>query len=100
MSKEQTEPKKEVQKRNTKKTSRYLAMEILDKTEKNGAYSNLLLNESIQKNNLSSADAGLLTELVYGVLQRRLTLDFYLADFLDESKKIDSWVRNLLRLSI
>lgn len=75
-------------------------MEILDKTEKNGAYSNLLLNESIQKNNLSSADAGLLTELVYGVLQRRLTLDFYLADFLDESKKIDSWVRNLLRLSI
>lgn len=100
MSKDEIEKKKEVQKRNTKKTSRYLAMEILDKTEKNGAYSNLLLNESIQKNKLSSADAGLLTELVYGVLQRRLTLDFYLADFLNEDKKIDSWVRNLLRLSI
>lgn len=88
------------QKRNTKKTSRYLAMSILEKTDENQSYSNLLLNEAIQKNNLSPADARLLTELVYGVLQRKLTLDYYLSAFLSEDKKIDSWVRNLLRLSI
>lgn len=88
------------QKRNIKKTSRYLAMSILEKTEKNHSYSNLLLNEAIQKNNLTSADARLLTELVYGVLQRKLTLDYYLSDFLSEDKKVDIWVKNLLRLSI
>lgn len=94
------ETNQEPQKRNVKKTSRYLAMSILERTDKTGSYSNLLINEAIQKNKLSAADARLLTELVYGVLQRKLTLDFYLASFLDEDKKIDIWVRNLLRLSI
>ena len=75
------------QKRNTKKTSRYLAMSILEKTDENQSYSNLLLNEAIQKNNLSPADARLLTELVYGVLQRKLTLDYYLSAFLSKDKK-------------
>lgn len=88
------------EKRNVKKTSRYLAMSILERTDKTGSYSNLLINEAIQKNKLSAADARLLTELVYGVLQRKLTLDFYLSPFLNEDKKIDIWVRNLLRLSI
>lgn len=88
------------EKRNVKKTSRYLAMSILERTDKTGSYSNLLINEAIQKNKLSAADARLLTELVYGVLQRKLTLDFYLSPFLNEDKKIDAWVRNLLRLSI
>ena len=88
------------QKRNVKKTSRYLAMSILERTDKTGSYSNLLINEAIQKNKLSAADARLLTELVYGVLQRKLTLDFYLSPFLNEEKKIDAWVRSLLRLSI
>lgn len=87
-------------KRTITKTSRYQAMQILDKTEKSGSYSNILLNEAIQKNNLSSADARLMTELVYGVLQRRITLDYYLSRFLKENQKIDSWVKNLLRLSI
>lgn len=75
-------------------------MSILDKTEKNNAYSNLLLNDAIEKNKLSGPDAGLLTELVYGVLQRKITLDFYLSDFIDPAKKVDTWVQNLLRLSI
>lgn len=94
------ETNKNEQKRNTKKTSRYLAMSILEKIENDHSYSNLLLNETIQKNNLSSADARLLTELVYGVLQHKITLDYYLAPFLKENQKVDVWVRNLLRLSI
>ncbi|MCA9766007.1 MAG: 16S rRNA (cytosine(967)-C(5))-methyltransferase RsmB [Carnobacterium sp.] len=98
--KDKIETDKTVQKRNTKKTSRYLAMSILEKTEKDHSYSNLLLNETIQKNNLSPADARLLTELVYGVLQHKLTLDYYLTSFLKENQKLDVWVHNLLRLSI
>ena len=51
------ETNQEPQKRNVKKTSRYLAMSILERTDKTGSYSNLLINEAIQKNKLSAADA-------------------------------------------
>lgn len=79
---------------------RYLAMEILDAVEVEGAYSNILLNATIEKEQLSPADTGLLTELVYGVIQRKLTLDFYMKPFVRKPQKMESWVINLLRLSI
>lgn len=81
-------------------TSRYQAMTILEKIEKSGSYSNLLINDTISKRSLSSVDAHLLTELVYGVLQRKLTLDYYLTPFIKKNQKLDGWVRNLLRLSV
>ena len=78
---------------------RYLANEILEAIEKEGAYSNLLLNATIEKNQINEKDAGLLTELVYGVTQRKLTLDYGLSPYIRSPKKLESWVRNLLRLS-
>lgn len=81
-----------------KKTVRELALDGLLQVEKNGAYSNLLLNQLIEKNNIVGKDVGLLTEIVYGTIQRRDTLDFYLQPFL--RGKIDQWVRVLLRLSL
>lgn len=82
------------------RSARYIATEILDAIENEGAYSNLLLNASIEKNALSEQDIGLLTELVYGVTQRRLTLDYGLSPFIRTPDKMQSWVRNLLRLSV
>ena len=79
---------------------RYLAMEILDAIENEGAYSNILLNATIEKTNLIPQDKNLLTELVYGVTQRRLTLDYGLSPFVRTPKKMQSWVLNLLRLSV
>lgn len=87
-------------KRTIKKTSRFQALQILEKTEKSGSYSNLLLNEAIQKNNLTPADARLMTELVYGVLQHKITLDYYLSRFVKKNQKVDPWVSNLLRMSV
>ncbi|WP_277630664.1 16S rRNA (cytosine(967)-C(5))-methyltransferase RsmB [Atopococcus tabaci] len=87
-------------KQSIQKSSRYLAMETLNRIEKSGSYSNLEIDQVIRKNQLSSEEAGLLTELVYGVTQRRLTLDYYLAPFLKKSKKVDAWVIQLLRLSV
>ncbi|MDG4655885.1 16S rRNA (cytosine(967)-C(5))-methyltransferase RsmB [Ectobacillus antri] len=77
---------------------RELALEGLMQIEKNGAYSNLLLNNLIEKSKLSSKDVGLLTEIVYGTIQRRDALDFYLQPFL--RKKVEPWVKVLLRLSL
>ncbi|HJB24156.1 MAG TPA: 16S rRNA (cytosine(967)-C(5))-methyltransferase RsmB [Candidatus Jeotgalibaca pullicola] len=79
---------------------RYLATEMLDAIDTEGAYSNILLNAIIEKEQLNSADIGLLTELVYGVTQRKLTLDYFLQPFIRKPQKMQSWVINLLRLSV
>ncbi|MEJ9211061.1 16S rRNA (cytosine(967)-C(5))-methyltransferase RsmB [Bacillus smithii] len=81
-----------------KKNVREAALELLEAVEQNQSYSNLLLNSAIQKYDLTGPDAGLLTELTYGTIQRKFTLDYFLAPFLKH--KLKSWVRNLLRLSL
>lgn len=74
------------------------ALSILLEIHENQAYSNLLLNRTIKKYNIDLKDRGLLTELTYGTLQHRITLDYYLEPFV--RGKLDHWVRELLRLSI
>lgn len=84
----------------TKKNVREAALELLETIDKNQAYSNLLLNKTIEKNEIDSIDVGLLTELTYGTLQRKMTLDYYLEPSLKSGKKIEGWVRNLLRVTL
>lgn len=79
---------------------RYTALEALERVERGGAYSNLLLNELIKKNQVSAKDTALLTELVYGTLSRKILLAYYVAHFIAKAKKVDPWVKNLLNLSV
>ncbi|MFC3882625.1 16S rRNA (cytosine(967)-C(5))-methyltransferase RsmB [Bacillus songklensis] len=79
---------------------REIALDILLSIEKNQAFSNLLLNKNIQKHKLAGKDAGLLTEIVYGTIQRKITLDYYLQPFLKNPVKMQAWVKVLLRLSL
>ncbi|WP_019911450.1 16S rRNA (cytosine(967)-C(5))-methyltransferase RsmB [Paenibacillus sp. HW567] len=82
-------------------TAREVALDILVRVEQEGAYSNLLLNSSLQKSGLSREDSGLVTELVYGSISRMITLDYVLEGFLSKGiAKLQPWVRNLLRLSL
>lgn len=74
------------------------ALSILMAIQDKQAYSNLLIHQTIEKYQLDDKDRGLLTELTYGTLQYRMTLDFYLEPFV--RGKLDGWVRELLRLSI
>lgn len=74
------------------------ALSILMEINNNQAYSNLLLHRTIEKYNIEAKDRGLLTELTYGTLQQRMTLDYYLEPFV--RGKLDGWVRELLRLSL
>ncbi|MFJ7746987.1 16S rRNA (cytosine(967)-C(5))-methyltransferase RsmB [Peribacillus sp. NPDC097295] len=84
----------------TKKGVRDIALDILESVEKNQSYSNLLLNNLIKKHQLSAVDSGLLTEISYGTIQRKMTLDYYLQPYIKNPKKTQSWVINLLRLSV
>ena len=79
---------------------REVALDTLLHIEKNQAYSNLLLNQMIRESKLGPKDVGLLTEMVYGTIQRKLTLDYFLKPFLKKQKKLELWVMILLRLSL
>ena len=74
------------------------ALTILLAVDKHQAYSNLLLNQTINKYKIDAKDRALLTELTYGTLQHKYTLDFYLEPFI--RGKMDLWVKWLLRLSL
>lgn len=74
------------------------ALSILLSVDQNQAYSNLLLNQTINKYQIEAKKRALLTELTYGTLQYKYTLDYYLEPFI--RGKIDPWVRWLLRLSV
>ncbi|GGG12905.1 16S rRNA (cytosine(967)-C(5))-methyltransferase RsmB [Paenibacillus abyssi] len=81
-------------------TARELALDTLHRVERDQAYSNLQLNRALQEAELSRADAGLATELVYGTIQRQGTLDYWLAKFVAKGlDKLEPWVRQLLRMS-
>ncbi len=78
---------------------RFQAVIALERTI-TGSYSNLMVNEVIQKGKLTPADARLFTELVYGTLSRQITLDYQLASFLKKDQKIAPWVKSLLQTAL
>lgn len=82
------------------KNVREIALEALLSVYKNQSYSNLLVNNYIQKYNLSSSDSGLLTEIIYGTIQRDQLLDYYLQPYIKNQKKLEEWVYILIKLSL
>ncbi len=80
---------------------RQIALATLTRCDRDGSYSNLALDAAIKAGNPSSADRGLLTTLVYGVIERRITLDYILNGLSDRSpEQIEPQVRNILRLGL
>ncbi|WP_372813516.1 16S rRNA (cytosine(967)-C(5))-methyltransferase RsmB [Paenibacillus sp.] len=81
-------------------TAREAALDVLTRIDADRAYSNLLLNQTLQAYKLDKPDAGLATEIVYGTVQRLNTIDYFLTPFVAKGlAKLEPWVRSLLRLS-
>lgn len=83
----------------TNQNVREIALKLLLQVGESGGFSHILINETIKKNRIDNKDKALLTEIVYGVLQRKLTLQYYLKPFI-KTKKVEKWVEWLLYLSI
>ena len=80
---------------------RKLALETLYKIDKEEAYSNIVLDELLNKNRkvLSNKDINFISELVYGVTTWKLTLDTIIQKYSKiKIKKISPWVINILRM--
>src|SRR5699024_4764076 len=82
------------------KTVRETALDLLVRIDKQGGFSHLLINNAIEKQQIKARDEALLTELVYGTIERKMTLDYYLKDYIKKQKKMDHWVKMLLRMSV
>ena len=57
-------------------TAREIAFNLLLKAEASKQYSNIVLDNALQKSDLSTADKNLTSILFYGVTERRITLDY------------------------
>ena len=82
------------------KSARQSAFEILYKVERSGAYSNLALDAELSsQQRTADGDSALLTALVYGVLERLITLDYNISLYLRQPlKKLKPEVLIALRL--
>ena len=81
--------------------ARETALNALIACRKNGAWPNAALKEYLQRDRLDSRDAALATRLLYGVLQNRNRLDFYLKQLLTgKLSGLQPVVRDILHLGL
>ena len=82
-------------------SAREVAVNTVMQVFENKAYSNIALNRNLNESNLIDKDKGLATELVYGTIKYKYSIDKILKTFLDKKfDKTDKYVLNILRVCI
>ena len=76
---------------------RRVALSVINDVLNNDAYANIALNEKIKSENLTELDKKLVTQLVYGTISKKITLDWYTKPYVKKAKK---WVKNLLAMTV
>ena len=80
---------------------RYLAVKLLNKTFSSGSYSNIQLSAGLDSSDLDDRGKKLCSALYYGVIQRRLTLDYVIGRLSTRPlNKLDDAIVNILRCGI
>lgn len=80
-------------------SARESAFEILQKMERDRAYSTVALRTHFEKNELTRQDVQLASALVFGVTERKLSLDYFLSLQLSQPlKKLKPQVLTILRI--
>ena len=79
--------------------ARNIALKILYEINTKQAYSNIVLDKYINENRekLSNLDINFISELVYGVVTWKLTLEYIIQKY-SKIKKMSDWVKNILYL--
>lgn len=81
-------------------SARQAAYETLISLEKDGKFSNIAVGNAIKKYSFSGKDRDLYTRLVYGTLEKRITLDYIVQKCSSKpTKNLDLSVLIILRLS-
>lgn len=80
--------------------TRKIIVKILDNIFNNGAYSNIELNKYLNSEEINAKDRGLITEVVYGTIKYKRTIDIILSKYVKDIAQIDLAVINILRSAI
>lgn len=86
-----------------KNNPREIALKLLYKINNENAYTNIILDEEINKhtNKLDRRDIAFVTKLIYGTLTYRIMLDYIIEKYSNiKLKKISSWILEILRMGI
>jgi 16S rRNA (cytosine967-C5)-methyltransferase len=81
-------------------SARQMAFSILRRAGQTSTYSNIALDRALSDTELSTVDRGLVTAIVMGVVERRLTLDFIIDRLASNPEKIDGDTRVILRMGV
>lgn len=82
-------------------SARGAAVRALLSVHEQGGYSNIVLEELLSSSDLNSADRALASRLLYGVTERRLTLDYLLNHTASTPVKLmDPEIREILRVAV
>ena len=73
---------------------------VLEEVFEHGAYSNIALKKTLEHSQLSDKDRSFVTEVVYGTVARKITLEWYLSHVIEDRTKLDPWVYYLLMMSL
>lgn len=80
--------------------AREIVFNILYEVDEKGAFSNVSINRNLE-GTIEKKDESFVREIVYGVLENRLYLDYIIKDFSKiRFNKISVKVRNILRMGI
>lgn len=80
--------------------ARELAVKILDEIMYNGAYSNIILGKELNKSNLNIQDKALVTEIVYGTIKYKCSIDKTIELYLTKDiNSVEKHILNILRIS-
>ncbi len=83
------------------KTAREISLEVIHRVHKTGSYANLLLPKKLQESDLDRRDKAFATELTYGTLRAKGTLDWIIQQFSKQKlDKIPDLVLDLIRMSV
>ncbi|MHB1125981.1 MAG: 16S rRNA (cytosine(967)-C(5))-methyltransferase RsmB [Bacillota bacterium] len=83
------------------RSAREVALVCIREILEEGAYANLALSQALREAPLRDVDRPLVTDLVYGTVKYRLTLDWILNQFISRDlNDIPAWIRNILRMGV
>ena len=62
-------------------SGRRIAVQALLRVETAGSYSNIVLDQQLQSSGLSARDRAFASALFYGVLEKKITLDYVISQY-------------------
>ena len=83
------------------KSPRRVAFDVLYKIETEKSYSSIAVNKALKENNLNKLDSSFASAIIYGVLEKKITLDYVIRSFSSvRLKKMETKTLVILRMSV